>query len=125
MLRVRDKLDQGAMVGMLADRSIGDDALLPDLLVGGVAGLPTGAFRMAALLRASLVFMWLYLGGNRYQINSNPGLILQTRPAAGAQVKRSPALCRPARSIRGRATICLIFLISGRQPAAGSDAKPT
>ena len=36
MLRVRDKLKQGAMVGMLADRSIGDDALLPTHLLGGI-----------------------------------------------------------------------------------------
>ncbi|MDO8249668.1 MAG: acyl-CoA synthetase [Rhodoferax sp.] len=90
MLRVRDKLDQGAMVGMLADRSIGDDVLLPTHLLGSVAYLPTGAFRMAALLRRRVVFMvGLYLGGNRYQINFEPLADFSQTPAGqrGAEVE--------------------------------------
>lgn len=73
MLRVRDTLDEGAMVGMLADRAIGEDKLLPTPLLGSLAYLPTGSFRIAALLRRRVVFMvGLYLGGNRYQINFEP-----------------------------------------------------
>ncbi|WP_114968467.1 acyl-CoA synthetase [Rhodoferax ferrireducens] len=90
MLRVRDTLDQGAMVGMLADRSIGDDALLATPLLGSTAYLPTGSFRMAALLRRRVVFMvGLYLGGNRYQINFEPLADFSQTPTGqrGAQVQ--------------------------------------
>jgi len=70
MLQVRERLDAGGMVGMLADRSPGNDALVPVQVLGAEAHLPSGAFRMAALLRRPVVFMTgLYLGGKRYAIH--------------------------------------------------------
>jgi len=70
MLQVRERLDAGGMVGMLADRSPGNDALVPVQVLGAEAHLPSGAFRMAALLRRPVVFMTgLYLGGQRYAIH--------------------------------------------------------
>ena len=70
MLKVRERLNEGCIVGMLADRTPGDDALHPVQILGGNANLPTGPFRMAALLRRPVVFMTgLYLGGNRYAIH--------------------------------------------------------
>ncbi len=69
MLRVRDALDAGQFVGLLADRSLEDDETRPVPLLGDTVHLPVGAFRMAALLRHRVVFMaGLYLGGNRYRI---------------------------------------------------------
>lgn len=70
MLKVRERLDDGCVVGMLADRTPGDDALCPVQILGADAHLPSGPFRMAALLRRPVVFMTgLYLGGNRYAIH--------------------------------------------------------
>ena len=70
MLQVRERLDAGGVVGMLADRTPGNDTLYPVQILGADAHLPGGPFRMAALLRRPVVFMTgLYLGGNRYAIH--------------------------------------------------------
>jgi predicted LPLAT superfamily acyltransferase len=70
MLAARDKLDQGYLVGMLADRSLGKDPTLACEFLGGPAPFPLGPFRMAAMLRRPVFFMaGLYLGGNRYRIH--------------------------------------------------------
>ena len=70
MLQVRERLDEGCVVGMLADRTPGNDTLYPVQILGATANLPSGPFRMAALLRRPVLFMTgLYLGGNRYAIH--------------------------------------------------------
>jgi predicted LPLAT superfamily acyltransferase len=70
MLTVKEHLDQGYLVGMLADRTPADDALFPVSFLGATASLPLGPFRMAALLRRKVFFMTgLYLGENRYRIH--------------------------------------------------------
>jgi predicted LPLAT superfamily acyltransferase len=70
MLKVSNCLDDGAAVGILADRTPGNDTLHPARILGADAYLPDGPFRMAALLRRPVVFMTgLYLGGNRYAIH--------------------------------------------------------
>lgn len=73
MLKVRERLDEGGVIGMLADRTLGNDTLYPVQILGATANLPSGPFRMAALLRRPVVFMTgLYLGGNRYAIHFDP-----------------------------------------------------
>lgn len=73
MLKVKEHLDQGGVVGMLADRTPGNDTLYPVQILGTEANLPGGPFRMAALLRRPVVFMTgLYLGGNRYAVHFDP-----------------------------------------------------
>ena len=73
MLKVQEKLEQGMMVGMLSDRTLGDEAMTPVNLLGAPAAMPTGPFRMAALLRRPVIFMvGLYLGGNRYRVQFEP-----------------------------------------------------
>lgn len=70
MLKVAGFLDSGGAVGMLADRTPGNDTLHPASILGEPAALPEGPFRMAALLRRPAVFMTgLHLGGNRYSIH--------------------------------------------------------
>jgi predicted LPLAT superfamily acyltransferase len=69
MLKMLEYLEQGTLVGMLADRTLGEDPMLPVSLLDGNANLPTGPFRMAAILRRPVIFMvGLYLGDNRYEI---------------------------------------------------------
>lgn len=73
MLEARAKLDQGFLVGMLADRSLGDDATVDCDFLGKKAPFPVGPFRMAAMLQRPVFFMaGLYLGGNRYRIHFEP-----------------------------------------------------
>ncbi len=73
MLEVRDKLDDGYIVGMLADRTLGaDETVMLDFL-GHEAPFPVGPWRMAAMLQRPVFFMTgLYLGGNRYQVRFEP-----------------------------------------------------
>ncbi len=70
MLKVRERLEDGYMVGMLGDRTPGNDTLRAVKILGATTHLPIGPFRMAALLRRPVLFMTgLYLGGNRYAIH--------------------------------------------------------
>jgi predicted LPLAT superfamily acyltransferase len=70
MLKVQDKLNAGMLVGMLGDRTLGDEPMMPVDLLGAPAAMPVGPFRMAALMRRPVVFMvGLYLGGNRYRVH--------------------------------------------------------
>jgi predicted LPLAT superfamily acyltransferase len=73
MLRIAERLDQGAFVGMLGDRTLGDDAVHAVTLLGEPAWLPLGPMRLAAVLRRSVIFMvGLYRGENRYHIVFEP-----------------------------------------------------
>ena len=73
MLRIHARLEDGALVGVLADRSLGDEQRRPVKLLDSDAELPLGPFRMAAMLGARIIFMaGLYHGGNRYTIRFEP-----------------------------------------------------
>jgi len=73
MLRVRDALHDGALVGLLADRSLADEDTREAVLLGAPVRIPSGPFRMAAMLRQPVIFMaGLYLGKHRYRIRFVP-----------------------------------------------------
>ena len=74
MLRVKEALDDGHLVGMLPDRTLAEEAhgnaVRSATLLGGSIEIPTGPFRMAAMMRRPVVFMvGLYRGGNRYEVH--------------------------------------------------------
>lgn len=70
MLRVRQCLDAGEFVGMLADRRLGDEESTTVTFFGQPARLPAGPFRLACLLRRPIVLMFgIYRGGNRYEVH--------------------------------------------------------
>lgn len=70
MLTVRDRLDAGCVVGMLADRSLGGDDVQRVDFLGVPAAFPVGPWRMAAMLRRPVIFMCgIYHGGNRYSLH--------------------------------------------------------
>jgi predicted LPLAT superfamily acyltransferase len=70
MLQIQQRLERGALVGLLADRSPHRDALLEVDFLGAPAQFPLGPMRLAAVLRKPVVFMsGEYLGGNRYAIH--------------------------------------------------------
>jgi predicted LPLAT superfamily acyltransferase len=73
MLRIAEKLDRGAFVGMLGDRTLGDERVHEVTILGERAYLPTGPMRAAAILRRSVIFMvGLYCGGNHYHVVFEP-----------------------------------------------------
>lgn len=69
MIQAQARIEEGHLVGMLADRGLGGDpARLVDFL-GAPAAFPLGPWRMAAMLRRPVLLMTgLYLGGKRYRI---------------------------------------------------------
>jgi predicted LPLAT superfamily acyltransferase len=99
MLEVRDKLDAGYVVGMLADRSLGGDTMQAADFLGQSADFPVGPWRLAAMLRRPVFFMaGLYLGGNRYSLRFEPladfsGIERSGRDAAIAQAVQRYADC--------------------------------
>jgi len=73
MLRLTERLESGSFVGVLADRTLGDEPAIELPFLGGIAAFPTGPMRMAAALRQRVFFMTgLHLGGNRYDIHFEP-----------------------------------------------------
>ncbi len=73
MLHLRDRLDQGLVVGMLADRTLDDGDTLVVTFLGEAVRLPAGPFRLAAILRRPILLMLgLYRGGNRYDVHFEP-----------------------------------------------------
>lgn len=84
MIEIRDCLDQGGFVGMLADRTLPSDSTIGVNFLGAPAAFPTGPARLAALLRPPVVLMiGLFRGGNRYEIHFE-------RLAAPASAKPEP-----------------------------------
>jgi predicted LPLAT superfamily acyltransferase len=70
MLRVQACLDEGMVLGVLGDRTLGGDPTLRVPFLGADAGFPLGPMRLAAMLKRPVLFMsGLYLGGNRYAIH--------------------------------------------------------
>ncbi len=73
MLIAQQRIEQGHVVGMLADRGLGGDAVRELPFLGTQAPFPLGPWRMAAMLRRPVFLMLgLYLGGNRYRIVFEP-----------------------------------------------------
>lgn len=113
MLAVRDFLDQGGLVGLLADRSLpqeserGQCVRLPFL--GYEAEFSDGPFRLAALLRQQVVLMaGIYHGGSAYEMRMTPLADFTQRPpdaatreqqirsALASYVTHLESLCREA-----------------------------
>ncbi|MHB1188115.1 LpxL/LpxP family acyltransferase [Thiobacillus sp.] len=70
MLRVQACLDQGMVLGVLGDRTLGGDPTVRVPFLGTDAEFPVGPMRLAAMLKRPVLFMsGLYLGGNRYAIH--------------------------------------------------------
>jgi predicted LPLAT superfamily acyltransferase len=70
MIEIRDCLEQGGFVGMLADRTLASDTTVSVDFLGAPAAFPTGPARLAALLRPPVVLMvGLFRGANRYEIH--------------------------------------------------------
>jgi predicted LPLAT superfamily acyltransferase len=69
MLQLLERLEDGDLVGVLADRTLGNEPVIDVPFLGATAPFPTGPMRMAAALRQPVFLMvGLYRGGNRYEV---------------------------------------------------------
>jgi predicted LPLAT superfamily acyltransferase len=70
MLNLVDRLDAGAFIGILADRTIQAERQISCSFLGRNAPFPIGPFRLARILRRPILFMvGVYKGGSRYDIH--------------------------------------------------------
>src|SRR5580698_9784763 len=69
MLGIAERLNQGGCVGVLADRTLGEEPTQAVTFLGERAFLPLGPMRAAAILRCPVFFMaGLYRGRNNYHV---------------------------------------------------------
>jgi predicted LPLAT superfamily acyltransferase len=69
MIRVQEQLENGALVGLLGDRSFGKEKVQSITFLGKPALWPNGPFRMAAILRRPIFFMVsLLTGPGKYEV---------------------------------------------------------
>lgn len=70
MLRVFDRLQQGAVIGMLADRTIEGEEQVQHTFLGRRAAFAIGPFRLAKIVRRPVILMvGLYRGGRNYDVH--------------------------------------------------------
>jgi predicted LPLAT superfamily acyltransferase len=82
ILKVEAALEQGAAVGMLADRTLPGGSTMSCPFFGEDARFPTGPIRVARMLKRPIALMFgLYRGGNRYEIHIEP--VADAAPGAG------------------------------------------
>ena len=73
MLQVKEQINEGALIGVLADRSLDAIGNTRVNFLGFEANFPTGPFRMAAMLQHPVYFMaGVFEGGNRYSVHLEP-----------------------------------------------------
>lgn len=69
LLEVRERLQEGYLVGMLGDRVMSDCKITKCRFFGAEAYFPTGPMLLAALASCPIVLIFaLYMGGNRYDV---------------------------------------------------------
>ncbi len=70
MLEVKEAIEAGYAVGMLGDRTMGEEKTTQCVFLGDSVAFPTAPILIAAALQAPVtLFFGLYLGGNRYEIH--------------------------------------------------------
>jgi predicted LPLAT superfamily acyltransferase len=97
MLNIAERLDRGAFVGVLGDRTLGREPVQAVTLLGERAYLPTGPMRAAAILRCPVFFMaGLYRGKNNYHVVFEPVADFSSTPAGVRNVAVRSAVERYA-----------------------------
>lgn len=97
MLNIAERLERGAFVGVLGDRTLGREPAQSVTLLGERAYLPTGPMRAAAILRCPVFFMaGLYRGKNNYHVVFARIADFSATPAAARDVAVRSAIDRYA-----------------------------
>jgi len=70
MLRAKECLDAGGLIGMLGDRPLKHEKVVPCQFFGHTAQFPSGPMLLASILKVPVVlFFCLYRGDGRYDIH--------------------------------------------------------
>jgi predicted LPLAT superfamily acyltransferase len=70
LLRVKESLDAGFLIGMLGDRVASDGKTTQCQFLGAPTRFPAGPILLAAIMHCPVIlFFGLYQGGNRYEIH--------------------------------------------------------
>jgi predicted LPLAT superfamily acyltransferase len=70
MLRVKECLARGGIVGILGDRFLKQDQTMSCKFFGKLAAFPVGTMRLTSILKSPVIlFFGLYRGGNRYEVH--------------------------------------------------------
>jgi predicted LPLAT superfamily acyltransferase len=70
MLQVKECLDRGGMVGILADRLVKEDQTTSCTFFGKLARFPAGTMWLASILHVPVIlFFGIYRGDNRYEVH--------------------------------------------------------
>ncbi|HYF09718.1 MAG TPA: acyltransferase [Acetobacteraceae bacterium] len=73
MLRAKECLERGGIIGILGDRAAREDRLVPVPLLGAPAPLPAGPMQLAAVLGAPVILCaGFWLGPRRYLLRFEP-----------------------------------------------------
>jgi predicted LPLAT superfamily acyltransferase len=100
MLNIAERLDRGAFVGVLGDRTLGHEPVQAVTLLGERAYLPTGPMRAAAILRCPVFFMaGLYRGRNNYHVVFERVADFSSTPAGARNVAIHSAIERYAAAL--------------------------
>jgi predicted LPLAT superfamily acyltransferase len=100
MLNIAERLERGAFVGVLADRTLGQEPAQEVNLLGERAYLPTGPMRAAAILRCPVYFMaGMYRGRNEYHVVFERVADFSSHPAGGRDAAVRTAIERYAAAL--------------------------
>jgi predicted LPLAT superfamily acyltransferase len=103
MLQIRSRLEAGAVVGLMGDRSFSSDECQTVEFLGAPARFPTGPMRLACMLQRPVYFMaGLYLGGNRYRVVFEPIADFSATPREARAAAIAQAICRYASLLERR-----------------------
>lgn len=73
MIRVKECLDQGGLVGLLGDRVVGPEKVVRCEFFGRRTAFPAGPMLVASIVKVPVfLFFGLYAGGNRYEVYLEP-----------------------------------------------------
>jgi predicted LPLAT superfamily acyltransferase len=87
VLRLKEAIEAGQMVGIGADRASDDEAAVLVRFMGGVVRFPEGPWRLAASLGVPVLLGFgLYCGGNRYEARFE---LFRTRVVLARQSRES------------------------------------
>lgn len=103
VLAMKQAIDEGALVAMLADRSREGELAVPAPLLGQPAAFPAAPWLIASALEVPVMLAFgLYRGGNRYQLVFEPFADTVKIPRAQRQAVLSTLITRYAARLEHR-----------------------
>ena len=97
MLRVRECLERGGLVGLLADRALRGERMVRVPFLGAPAPLPVGPHLLAAMLGAPVLLAFgIWRGPRRYEVRFEPFAEAMAPPREGREAAIAARVARYA-----------------------------